>query len=173
MTERCHVWAPCKGSPTILGLRKAKLLTRGRSPPDTAFVDVPLYGSIAAGMPIEMDAADDMHPIPSSVHRMWPDAFLLRVEGRSMDRILPDGCYALVDPRRDVVHDGMPHAVCMNGYDATVKRVRRLANGFELAPDSMDPTYKPKIYDYGEAGTEEITIIGEVVWYCVPDDWSF
>lgn len=141
--------------------------------PDAAFVDVPLYGSIAAGMPIEMDAADDMHPIPSSVHRMWPDAFLLRVEGRSMDRILPDGCYALVDPRRDVAHDGMPHAVCVNGYDATIKRVRRLANGFELAPDSSDPTYKPKIYDYGEEGTEEITIIGEVVWYCVPDDWSF
>ncbi len=155
------------------GVKKGEIVDEGSDSPDAAFVDVPLYGSIAAGMPIEMDAADDMHPIPSSVHRMWPDAFLLRVEGRSMDRILPDGCYALVDPRRDVVHDGMPHAVCVNGYDATVKRVRRLANGFELAPDSMDPTYKPKIYDYGEAGTEEITIIGEVVWYCVPDDWSF
>lgn len=139
----------------------------------SAFVDVPLYGSIAAGMPIEMDAADDAHSVPVTVHRRWPDAFLLRVDGKSMDRILPDGCYALVDPCSDVVHDGMPHAVCVNGYDATIKRVRRLANGFELAPDSSDPTYKPKIYDYGEEGTEEITIIGEVVWYMLPYEWSF
>ena len=56
---------------------------------------------------------------------------------------------------------------------ATIKRVHKLANGFELIPDSTDPTYKSTIYDYGEEGTETITIIGRVVWHCVPFDWDY
>lgn len=31
-----------------------------------------------------------------------------------MDRILPNGCFALVDPCDDVTHDGDPYAVCVN-----------------------------------------------------------
>ena len=63
--------------------------------------------------------------------------------------------------------------MAVNGNDATIKRVKKLSNGFELVPDSTDPTYKPKVYDYGEDGTEEITVIGRVVWFCVPFDWNF
>lgn len=50
--------------------------------------------------------------------------------------------------------------------------MQRLANGFMLSPDSTDPTYKPKVYDYDEEGTETITVIGRVVWYCVPFDFD-
>ena len=90
-----------------------------------------------------------------------------------MNRVLPNGCMALVDPCEAMERDGEPYAVCVNGYDATIKRVRTLANGFELDPDSTDPTYKPTIYVYGVEGTETITVIGRVVWYCVPFDWGF
>ena len=62
--------------------------------------------------------------------------------------------------------------MCVNGYDATIKRVRRLQNGFELAPDSLDPTYKPTVYDFGEPGTDTVTIIGRVVYYVLPFDWE-
>lgn len=137
------------------------------------FVDVPLYGSIAAGTPIEMMEIDDTHPVPIALTERHPDAFLLLVEGNSMNRVLPNGSYALIDPCDEVTADNKPHAVCVNGYSATIKRVRKLANGFELAPDSIDPTYKPVVYDYGVEGTETITIIGRVVWYCVPFDWEF
>lgn len=137
------------------------------------FVDVPRLGAIAAGTPIEMVEIEDTQPVPAKVMEQHPDAFLLTVEGSSMDRILPDGSYALVDPCEDVDHDGQPYAVCVNGHDATIKRVRKLANGFELAPDSTDPTYKSKVYDYGEEGTEQITIIGRVVYYVLPFDWGF
>lgn len=138
-----------------------------------SFYDCPLYGSIAAGTPIEMVEVEDTFPIPSEMHRRYPEAFLLRVEGESMNRVLPNGCMALVDPCEAMERDGEPYAVCVNGYDATIKRVRTLANGFELDPDSTDPTYKPTIYDYGVEGTETITVIGRVVWYCVPFDWGF
>ena len=140
--------------------------------PNNDTVDVPLFGRIAAGMPIEMDAVDDTQPVPVKVHERHPDAFLLRVEGESMNRVLPNGCFALVDPCDGVERDGAAYAVCVNGYDATIKRVRRLANGFELAPDSIDPTFKPKVYDYGVDGTDKVTVVGRVVYYVLPVDWE-
>jgi repressor LexA len=146
---------------------------RLKSQTSNQFYDCPLYGSIAAGTPIEMVKVEDTFPIPSEMHRRYPDAFLLRVKGESMNRILPNGCMALVDPCETIEYDGDPYAVCVNGFDATVKRVRALANGFELVPDSTDPTYKPTVYDYGVEGTETVTVIGRVVWYCIPFDWGF
>ena len=140
---------------------------------DSSFVDVPLYGSTAAGTPIEMVESEGPFPIPRAKHEEFPKAFLLRVTGESMNRILPNGCYALVDPCDDVERDNQPYAVCVNGYDATVKRVHKLNNGFELVPDSTDPTFKPQVFDYGIEGTETITPIGRVVYYVLPYDWRF
>lgn len=140
---------------------------------DSGFVDVPLYGSIAAGKPIEMLPIDEMHPVPAQVRAKYPDSFLLAVKGTSMNRILPDGCFALINPCVDAEFDGKPYAVCVNGFDATIKRVRKLANGFILVPDSTDPTYTETVYNYNEPGTETITIIGEVVYYVLPFDWGF
>lgn len=148
-----------------------RLIEKDNFTPD--FIDVPLYGSIAAGTPIEMIDVDDTHPIPSEVHEKYPDAFLLRVKGESMNRVIPNGCYVLVDPCDVVDAEMQPYAVCVNGFDATIKRVRTLSNGFELVPDSTDPTYKPTVYDYGEPGTETVTVIGRVVWYTLPFEWRF
>lgn len=127
-----------------------------------------VLGSIAAGTPIEMIEADSTASIPTEIMRAHPRSFYLKVDGESMNRVLPNGCYALVDPDMRDVRDNRAYAVCVNGYDATVKRVRKLANGFQLVPDSDDPTYPVKTYNYNEEGTETITVIGEVVWYSVP-----
>lgn len=161
---------------SIFGVSKSEIigdtplvLTRDAA----AFVDIPLYGSIAAGTPIEMIQIDDTFPIPAKMNEMHPDAFLLKVVGTSMDRVLPDGCYALIDPCTDVEINNAPYAVCVNGNDATIKRVHKLENGFELVPDSSDPTFKSKVYDYGEEGTEKITIIGRVVYHVIPFDWTY
>lgn len=136
-----------------------------------AWVEVPLYGSIAAGTPIEMETVENTFIIPAELRKRYPRAFLLKVEGESMNKKLPNGSYALIDPTDEVL-DGNAYAVCVNGHDATIKRVRKLENGFELMPDSTDPTIKSVVYDYGEEGTEQITVIGEVVWYCVPFGYS-
>lgn len=150
---------------------KNKLIEVGGDGSD--YVDVPLYGSIAAGTPIEMMEVENTHPVPTKVHEMHPEAFLLKVEGESMNHILPNGCYALIDPCSDVEKDGKPYAVCVNGYDATIKRVKKLANGFQLVPDSTDPTYAVQTFNYNDPETETITIIGRVVYYVLPFDWSF
>ena len=157
-----------------LGVTISYLLGMDDSKPiKQSFVDVPLYGSIAAGTPLDMIETEDYHQIPAVMHERFPNAFLLKVEGESMNKILPNGCYALIDPCENTDCNGAPYAVCVNGYAATVKRVKQLNNGFELVPDSNDPTYTPKTYNYNEEGTEEITVIGKVVYYVLPYDWTF
>lgn len=137
------------------------------------WVKVPLFGRIAAGTPLEMDNVDDFGEVPAPVMSRYPNAFLLRVEGESMNRSIPNGAFALVDPCDDVERDGKPYAVCVNGHDATIKRVRKLENGFELAPDSSDPTFKPIVYDRGNPEDEEITVVGRVVYHVIPIDWEY
>lgn len=139
---------------------------------DGGWVEVPLFGSIAAGTPIEMEKVENTFVIPAQIRKRYPDAFLLKVEGESMNKKLPNGSYALINPTDEVI-DGNAYAVCVNGYDATIKRVNKLENGFELLPDSTDPTIKGRIYDYGVEGTETITVIGEVVWCVYPFDYDF
>lgn len=157
----------------IYNMKVADFYTKSAVSDDaqSQWVEVPLYGSIAAGTPIEMIGVENTFVIPVAMHERYPDAFLLKVEGESMNRRLPNGCYALVDPVEEVI-DGRAYAVCVNGYDATIKRVRRLENGFELMPDSTDPTIRGRVYDYGVEGTETVTVIGRVVWYVVPFDYE-
>lgn len=135
------------------------------------YTDVPLLGSIAAGEPIDMENVESTFPVPSHFTRLYSGCFLLKVQGESMNRKLPNGSYALVNPTSEAV-DGSACAVCVNGYAATIKRVHLLANGIELLPDSTDPTIKGRVFDYGEEGTETVTVIGEVVWYTVPFDFE-
>jgi len=137
------------------------------------FVYVPLYGRIAAGQPLYMDAVEDHILAPREIRRRHPNAFFLTVDGESMNNVLPNGCYALVDPeKKSPVVDGTAYAVCVNGYDATIKRIKQLENGVELIPDSKDPTFHAQVYDKTVEGTESITVIGEVVWYSIPFDFK-
>lgn len=117
-----------------------------------------------------MQAFENTFSIPGELSRRYPDAFLLKVDGESMSRILPNGSYALVNPCHEAI-DGRVYAVAVNGYAATIKRVRNLANGIELLPDSIDPTFRPIVYDYADPQAESVTVIGEVVWYVVPFDF--
>lgn len=140
---------------------------------DPQFVDLPVMGEIAAGTPIEMTEIEDEHPCPAQIAAKHPHSGWLRVQGDSYNRTLPNGCLALIDFDMREPNEHEPFAVCVNGYSATIKRVKRLANGFELIPNSYDPTYLPMIYDYNRDGTEEITIIGQVVYAAFPFDWEF
>lgn len=136
-----------------------------------AWVSIPLYGAIAAGQPIEMQSVENTFVIPAEMADRYPNSFLLKVIGESMNRVIPNGAYALINPKKSTV-DGKAYAVCVNGYDATIKRVRTLANGIELYPDSTDPTIKPMVFDYDDPDAETVTVIGEVVWYVVPFDYQ-
>lgn len=146
---------------------------RPAQPREAYYVNLPVMGEIAAGTPIEMTEIIDTYPCPKQVADKHPNSGWLRVEGDSYNRSIPNGCYALIDFDDKEPDEHSPFAVCVNGYTATIKRVKRLANGYELIPNSYDPTYLPMIYDYNKDETEEITIIGKVVYAAFPFDWEF
>ena len=129
---------------------------------------VSLLSGITATASIEVINSDETYDIPSDIYDRYPQAFLLKVVGDSMNRVLPNGCYALVNPCQEASKPMKAYAVCVNGFDATIKRVKPLSNGYELIPDSIDPTYRPQIFDFNEIDTQSVSIIGEVVWYLVP-----
>ena len=158
----------------VLDVTVAYLLGMGeRDTPQVDAVNVPLYSSISAGKPLEMSDAEAMYPIPIDVCDRWPNAFLLRVEGESMNRILPNGCYALIDPHTVIDYDGQPYALHVGMSDAAIRRVRRLAYGLELLPDSTNPSFERQTIDPADQDAPSLSIIGRVVWHCIPYDWSY
>lgn len=157
----------------VLDVTVAYLLGMADEGDETArSVDVPLYGPIAAGKPLE-EVESEPYPVPAELRDRWPNAFLLRIEGESMDRILPSGCYALVDPCSEAEIDGQPYAVRVGDSDATVRRVRRIPGGLRLAPDSNDPSFQPQDFCLAGQGDASLSVIGRVVWHCIPYDWSY
>ncbi len=153
-----------------LGYARRVLRTTSDAP-DSHQVPVPLFGSIAAGKPIDMLESDSLYPVPAVLAKRYPRSFFLKVQGESMNRKLPNGCYVLVDPDVADAVDGKVYAVCVGTSEATVKRVRKQEDGIVLQPDSFDPSYEPQVFSDAESN-QTLSIIGRVVWFCVPYDFD-
>lgn len=136
-------------------------------------IDIPVYGAIAAGVPLEMLERDDSYPLPHELFMRYPKAFFLRVVGQSMNKQLPHGSLALVDPSQKDVVDNQPYALCVNGNDATIKRVCPLNNGYMLCPDSSDPTFVSQELNYNDEEADKVGILGRVVWHTMPLTWEY
>lgn len=155
----------------ILNVSLAYLLGMSSKPELSEASDmapVPLLGSISTDTPIEMINVEETYDIPSEIHDKYPQAFLLKVVDDSMNRVLPNGCYALINPYKEAIESMKAYAVCVDDFDATIQRVKPLSNGYELIPDSIDPTFRPQIFDFNEVDAQSVSIIGEVIWYLVP-----
>lgn len=160
---------------SALGVRKSDLVddttTYSVVSIEERFAEIPLLGSIAAGTPIEMLPVDETFPCPVRyVSKYGDNLYYLRVVGNSVNRIIPNGYLALIAASVRTGSERDLFAVCVNGYDATIKHVRKLDNGVELVPDSYDPTIKSMVYDYADETCEEVTIMGKVVWATMPFD---
>lgn len=133
----------------------------------------PLFRSVSADQSPETLPAEECIDLPESVSQRYPDAFFLTVNNESMNRCLPNGCYALINPTKsiDATADEKVFAVCVNGADATIRRIHLLHNGVELLPDSTDPTFEPQVLNFSKPG-KTLRIIGEAVWFCSPLDFK-
>lgn len=128
---------------------------------------VPLYGKISAGIPLEMIVTEDHIEIPHFVFTNHPKAFLLQVNGDSMNKVVPNGSFALIDPTEDV-SNGDIVAVTVNGYDATLKRFYKLQNTLVLEPDSYNTEYSAKSFDINSEEETTVKVIGKMVWFMSP-----
>lgn len=123
----------------------------------------PMFGAIAAGTPIEMLRADECIEVPKCIVETYPAAFLLKVSGDSMNKVVPNNSYALINPQEEV-KNGDVVAVAVNGYDATLKRFYKLQNTTVLEPDSYNAEHVAQTFNSLES-EPTLNIIGKMVWF--------
>lgn len=138
------------------------------------WVEVPFYGSIAAGEPIEMIDRGDTYLIPEKIAEEHPNSGVLQAVGNSWNKGgIFDGFYIVVD--FDIVdpkNEHEPFAVSINDT-CTVKSIQRLENGVRLLPNSYDETIKPIVLDYDDNEGTVAKPLGKVVWTFAPFDYGF
>lgn len=117
---------------------------------------VPVIGLVSAGA-WALAVEDPQYLMPAPAPDMPPQAFGVVITGDSMDRILPPGSVAIIDPDDlDLVARGV--YVVMNGDDeSTIKRF--MPDPARLEPDSFNTDHRT-IYP----GREPFRIIGRVIW---------
>ena len=148
------------------GVPKSVIMGDKDEGPSAGLRLVSLFGSVAAGMPIEMIPVDEVREVPAKFVEEDPDCFLVRVKGNSMNKHIHDDDFALVSPRFTEINDHDMFLISVNGDDATIKHARKLANGVELVPDSYDPTYRTVLIDFGDEAAPPLRVLGKVVWWC-------
>lgn len=140
----------------------------------TQFEDVPVYGDIAAGIPMDMYPIDSLHPCPTYIRERHPNGGWLRVNGDSYTKGgLPDGIYAYVDFDMTTIVPNEPFAVCVNGDTATVKAIEKDGNKIILKPNSYNPVHKPIVLDYSLDGTPPAHVMGQIVYAAYPFNFEF
>lgn len=120
---------------------------------------IPVVSKISAGLPIysEENLVDYIYFATKNLNSD-KEEFGLRVSGDSMDKIFQENDVVVVE-KDSIVENGQLGVVMVNGYNATVKRVRYNKNQIILIPESNNPEHLPQVY--GE--DDEVKIIGRVV----------
>ena len=105
-------------------------------------LQLPLMGTVAAGMPIEAIQSQEMISVPDDFVRSRGNHYVLRVRGNSMiDEQIRDGDYLVVHERQQA-DNGDTVIALVNGGDATVKKYYREPGGWiRLQP--ANPTMQP------------------------------
>jgi len=122
----------------------------------TLAVELPLLGSVAAGLPIEAIQEQETIAVPHDMLRSGNN-YVLRVRGDSMvDEQIRDGDYIVVNARQSAENGEMVVAL-VNGDSATVKTYYRERDGrIRLQP--ANPTMGPMYF-----AEEEVAVQGVVV----------
>ena len=112
---------------------------------------IPVVGNIAGGVPIEAiysliddDDPDTWEEIPSAWAHSDKQFFALKVRGDSMEPDIRDGDIAIIEKCYEW-KNGHVMAVYVNGYNATLKRVKIEQNGL-LILQPFNPSYDVRIY---------------------------
>ncbi|HEY9225087.1 MAG TPA: transcriptional repressor LexA [Gemmatimonadaceae bacterium] len=106
-------------------------------------VELPLLGSVAAGVPIEALEHGETFSVPDSFVGRG-NHYVLRVRGNSMvDEAIKDGDMVVVN-QRERADNGETVIALINGNSATVKKYYRERDGrirLQPANDTMQPIY--------------------------------
>ena len=127
----------------------------------TPTINIPVVNSVSAGMPTynETDVIDYISVMNTSI-KNDKEYFGLIVSGDSMDLEFKDGDIVVVEKDAQV-ENGDIAVVAVNGYDATVKRIKRDydKNIIMLMPESTNREHETQVYSMND----DVHIIGKVV----------
>ena len=126
------------------------------------FVRINVYGSVPAGVPVEaIQDVIDTEDIPADWCRGEKEYFGLRVKGDSMYPEYLDGDTVIVR-KQEACESGMDAVVYVNGYEATLKKVKIGDDGsITLVP--INQNYPPVTYTRKEVYEKPVMIAGVVV----------
>lgn len=119
-------------------LKKAWNRSRSVEPLDEerrgGLVDLPLLGTVAAGVPIEVFEQNERIPVPESMVRRRAESFVLQVRGDSMiEDHIQDGDYVVVESRQEA-RNGETVVALIRGSEATLKKFYRRGSKVVLEP---------------------------------------
>lgn len=121
---------------------------------------IPVLGTIPAGIPIE--AITDILDFEEITEEMSKTGsyFALKVKGDSMmPTIQPNDVVIL--RQQDDAENGSICAIMVNGFDATLKKIKKDPNGIVLVP--LNSNYEPMFFTNDEIITKPVKIIGKAV----------
>ncbi|HZH27051.1 MAG TPA: transcriptional repressor LexA [Azospirillaceae bacterium] len=125
---------------------------RGQAPET---VSLPLYGRIAAGLPIEAIRTDSSIDVPASLLGMG-EHFALEVVGDSMvEAGILDGDTVIIQ-RGEQADNGSIVVALVDGEEVTLKRWRRKGNAIAL--EAANPNYETRIF-----GSDRVRVQGRLV----------
>lgn len=127
----------------------------------TATLPLRTLGKVHAGVMDDDDMCDDEEiQVPEAVVQMHPSAFVLRVEGDCMNKIIPEGCHVAVDASA-TPQNGSIVVVENEQYEHIMRKYYRGSSIIVLSPDSFNEAYK----DIVISGDETLNLVGVVVWW--------
>lgn len=120
---------------------------------------IPVVAQVSAGLPVysEQDIIDYAYA-PAYLKKNGRELFYLKISGDSMDKEFKEGDLILVD-MNSTVENGQIGVVQINGYNATVKRVKYDDDKIILLPESNNSDHLPQIY----TKDDKVKIIGRVI----------
>ena len=123
---------------------------------DGNFLNIPLVGSIAAGVAIEaINSFDSMISVPKSLVTKHSTYFGLKVRGLSMiDEGILDGDIVIINKKTNI-HNGDIIVALIDKEEATLKKFRKKGDSIALEPANKN--YKTQIY-----GPDRIVIQGKM-----------
>lgn len=125
-------------------------------------VKIPVLGTIPAGVPIEaVENILDYEEISEDMAEAG-DYFALKVKGDSMSPIVLDGDVVIVKKQEDA-DSGKVCVVMINGYDATLKEIKKDPQGLWVLPKNPNSDFKPSFFSNSEIESIPVRIIGVAV----------
>jgi repressor LexA len=123
---------------------------------DTGVRDLPLYGYIAAGRPIEAVSAPETLSIPEGFLPSGGSCYALRVRGDSMiEEHVEDGDFVIVESRREAGNGEMVVAL-IDQNNVTLKKFYREGSLIRLQP--ANPSVSPIVVEAGRVQIQGVVV---------------